>query len=313
MRVTALVPIYGVERYIAECAESLLSQTYPDMEYVFCDDATPDASIGVLRETLSRFPDRASHVRIIANERNSGLGATRARLLKEVRTEAFIFVDSDDRLPPDAVANLVARQQATCADIVEGAYRAFTSHAVGAAVLPTHATSGAYRRKVLCQNIVSNRVWGKLYVTAAARRVVDLFVPGIDYAEDFCATSRLAAVTSRAWTDDVVYHYRTDNAASYTSNVSERSLRQYMLASARVLAFYHRLGHLPLSLELGLLNVWRESRRMGIPLAVADNAIRYVPEHLTASLLLRLLRGGNMSNAVGETLYRAARWITARL
>ena len=38
MRVTILVPVYKVERYIAECAESLFTQTYPDIDYIFCDD-----------------------------------------------------------------------------------------------------------------------------------------------------------------------------------------------------------------------------------------------------------------------------------
>lgn len=312
LRVTILVPIYGVERYIAECAASLLSQTYADIEYVFCDDATPDASLARLRETVARFPGRAASVRIIANERNSGLGATRARLLKEVRTPLFAIVDSDDRLPPDAIATLVRRQHETGADIVEGAYQPFTSVGLGASVLPTHAVGEAYRRRAQCQNIIANRVWGKLYVTEAVRRVPNLFIAGIDYAEDLCATLRLAAVTTRAWTDTVIYHYRTDNAASYTANITPARLRQYLLASREVLRFYHERGHLPFSLELGLLSAYRLCRRYGLPRAEVDNIIRYVPEHLTAALLRRLLTGGTASHAVGETLYRIVRALVGR-
>ena len=52
MTVTVIVPVYGVEKYIAECAESLFSQTYSDIEYVFCDDCTPDRSIELLREVV---------------------------------------------------------------------------------------------------------------------------------------------------------------------------------------------------------------------------------------------------------------------
>lgn len=313
MRVTVLVPIYGVERYITECAASLLSQTYADIEYVFCDDATPDASLARLRETVARFPERAASVRIIANERNSGLGATRARLLDEVRTPLFTIVDSDDRLPPDAIAALVRRQRETGADIVEGAYSPFTANGLRGRVRPSHAHGRAYLNRVLCQNIIANRVWGKLYRTEAARRVPGLFVAGIDFAEDLAATLRLAAVTTRAWTDAVVYHYRTDNAASYTTNITPARLRQYLRASQTVLSFYHRRGHLPLSLEIGLLNAYRLCRRYGLPRAEADNIMRYVPEHITASLLLRLLTGGTVSNAVGEIVYRTTRWITARL
>ena len=63
MNVTILVPVYGVERYIKECAESLFGQTYKDIEYVFCDDCTPDKSIEVLKEVVARYPERKEHVR----------------------------------------------------------------------------------------------------------------------------------------------------------------------------------------------------------------------------------------------------------
>ena len=55
MTVTILVPVFCVEKYIAECAESLFSQTYSDIEYVFCDDSTPDRSIEVLCEVMERY------------------------------------------------------------------------------------------------------------------------------------------------------------------------------------------------------------------------------------------------------------------
>lgn len=313
MKVTILVPIYGVERYIAECAESLLTQTYPDIEYVFCDDGTKDRSIEALRTVVARHAERAGRVRIIANDRNRGLGATRRHLLSEVRTEAFAFVDSDDRLPPEAVATLVARQEETGADIVEGAYQEFGAAGLGAVQLPSHASPDRYLRRVLCQNVVSNRVWGKLYITWAARRVPDLFAEGVDYSEDYRATARLAAVTSRAWTDRVVYHYRTDNAASYTATVTERSVRQYLAASHDVMVFYRHRCHLPFALETGLMNAWRVARLAGLAAAEVDEITRYEPESLTARLICRLLRGGRLPHAIGETLYRTARWITAHL
>lgn len=314
MTVTILVPIYGVERFIAECAESLLSQTYPDIEYVFCDDGTKDRSVEVLRSVVARHTERAGHVRIIANDRNRGLGATRSHLLSEVRTAAFAFVDSDDRLPLEAIATLVARQRETGADIVEGAYQEFGAAGLGTVSLPSHVSADSYLRRVLCQNVVSNRVWGKLYLTEAARRVPDLFAEGVDYAEDYRATACLATVASRAWTDTVVYHYRTDNSASYTAAAAnKRNVRQYLRASHDVMAFYRRRCHLPFALELGMMNAWRVARRAGLAAAEVDKITRYEPESLTARLIYRLLRGSALPHAIGETLYRTARWITARL
>ena len=88
-KVTIGMPVYGVEKYIEGCAESLFSQTYKDIEYVFCDDCSPDKSIDVLQKVMERHPERASHIRIIQNERNKGSGGTRRHLLSEIRTEYF--------------------------------------------------------------------------------------------------------------------------------------------------------------------------------------------------------------------------------
>ena len=54
MKISVLVPVYGVEKYIARCAESLFGQTYADLEFVFVDDCTPDHSIDVLRSVMAR-------------------------------------------------------------------------------------------------------------------------------------------------------------------------------------------------------------------------------------------------------------------
>ena len=64
MKVSVLVPIYGVEKYIEQCAKTLFAQTYADIEYVFVDDCTPDRSVEVLhtivRPCLRRDPHPAS-------------------------------------------------------------------------------------------------------------------------------------------------------------------------------------------------------------------------------------------------------------
>ena len=59
MKVSILIPVYGVERYIEKCAKSLFEQSYQDIEYVFVDDCTPDKSIEVLQSVIDSYPDRA--------------------------------------------------------------------------------------------------------------------------------------------------------------------------------------------------------------------------------------------------------------
>ena len=286
MTVTVIVPVYGVEKYIAECAESLFSQTYSDIEYVFCDDCTPDRSIELLREVVERYPERKERVRIVHNDTNMGIGTTRKRLVSEVHTDTFLFVDSDDVLPLNAVKTLVKRMKETDTDIVDGAYAIYVDEKVGKVITPPHDEPSKYLDKILCQNIILPRVWGRLYKTSVLDKVKDLFIEGIDFAEDICATSRLACVTSRSWTDEVVYYYRTDNINSYTRNITKRNILSYFRAMSVVLSFYHqRKGHLPMSLEIGVLNAYRQCGRSRIPVTTADETIAYVPEHFSARLL----------------------------
>ena len=56
--VTILVPVYEVEDYIERCARSIFEQTYPNIEYIFCDDASPDRSMEVLERVMNDYPER---------------------------------------------------------------------------------------------------------------------------------------------------------------------------------------------------------------------------------------------------------------
>ena len=309
MTVTIIVPVYGVEKYIVECVESLFAQTYSGIEYVFCDDCTPDRSIELLREVVERYPERKERVLIVHNDTNMGIGTTRKRLVSEVHTDTFLFVDSDDVLPLNAVETLVKRMKETDTDIVDGAYAIYVDEKVGKVITPPHDEPSKYLDKILCQNIILPRVWGRLYKTSVLDKVKDLFIEGIDFAEDICATSRLACVTSRSWTDEVVYYYRTDNINSYTRNITKRNILSYFRAMSVVLSFYHqRKGHLPMSLEIGVLNAYRQCGRSDIPVTTADETIAYVPEHFSARLLYWLFHSkSGLVLKLADYLYRLIR------
>lgn len=311
MTVTILVPVFGVEKYIGECAESLFRQNYTEIEYIFCNDCTPDGSIGVLSEVIERYPNRKEHVRILHNETNKGVGYTRNRLVSEVNTDYFLFVDSDDVLPPNAVSALVNKMHETDTDIVDGAYAIYKDGNAGKKVKPSHDDPSNYLDKVLCQNMILPRIWGRLYKASVLQMVKDLFIEGIDYAEDICATSRLACVTSRSWTDEVVYYYRTDNINSYTRNITKKNILSYFNAMAVVLSFYHqRKGHLPMSLEIGVLNAFRECGRARIDIRKADEIIGYIPEHFMAQFLYWLFHRKSKAVLIfADYLYRLVRAI----
>ena len=72
MKISILIPIYKVEKYIRRCAESIFRQTYLDLEIIFVDDASPDNSLSILKDTILSFPSRSNQITIISNDSNKG-------------------------------------------------------------------------------------------------------------------------------------------------------------------------------------------------------------------------------------------------
>ena len=95
-KVSVIVPVYGVEKYIERCARSLFEQTLDDIEYLFIDDCTPDKSIEILKNVLEEYPHRKNQVIIHRMEKNSGQAAVRKWGMLNVTGDYIIHCDSDD-------------------------------------------------------------------------------------------------------------------------------------------------------------------------------------------------------------------------
>lgn len=95
-KVSIIIPVYGVEKYIERCARSLFEQTLDDIEYLFIDDCTPDKSVEILKRVLEEYPQRKSQVVIHRMEQNTGQAKVREWGMRNARGEYVIHCDSDD-------------------------------------------------------------------------------------------------------------------------------------------------------------------------------------------------------------------------
>lgn len=95
-KVSVIIPVYGVEKYIERCARSLFEQTLDDVEFLFIDDCTPDRSVEVLNWVLEEYPNRKSQVIIHRMEQNSGQAVVREWGAKNATGDFIIHCDSDD-------------------------------------------------------------------------------------------------------------------------------------------------------------------------------------------------------------------------
>lgn len=116
--VSVMVPVYNVEPYIERCVRSLFEQTYSNLEFIFCDDCSTDASIQILETVMTDYPQRAGQVQIIHHEKNKGSATARNTLIAASKGVFLFWVDSDDWVETNAVELMVAKQQEKDADIV---------------------------------------------------------------------------------------------------------------------------------------------------------------------------------------------------
>lgn len=105
-KVSVIVPVYKVEKYIERCARSLFNQTLDDIEYIFVDDCSPDRSIEILNRVIEEYPSRKNQVQIIHHASNRGLALARQAGLKAAMGEYIAHCDSDDWVDNDMYSQM---------------------------------------------------------------------------------------------------------------------------------------------------------------------------------------------------------------
>jgi CDP-glycerol glycerophosphotransferase len=113
-----VLPVYKVQGYLRQCLDSLLDQSFTDIEVVAVDDQSPDHSGEILAEYAARDP----RVRVVSLAQNAGLGHARNAGLAQATGEYVWFVDSDDWLAAGALAAVADRLRATDADVLVVGY-----------------------------------------------------------------------------------------------------------------------------------------------------------------------------------------------
>ncbi len=136
-KVSVVIPVYGVEKYIERCARSLFEQTLDDIEYLFIDDCSPDKSVIILENVLEDYPNRKPQVTIHHMEQNSGQAKVREWGMRKAKGEYIIHCDSDDWVDLDFYEKLIEATENGKKDII---------------VCPIVVTDGSYKRYMKISN-----------------------------------------------------------------------------------------------------------------------------------------------------------------
>ena len=113
-KISVLIPSYQVESFISRCLDSVISQTYPNLEILVVDDGSSDGTVDVLK----RYAAKDDRIRVW-QEVHRGVSIVRNQLLKEASGEYLFFLDADDFLTPDALQILYDTAVKYQAEIVQ--------------------------------------------------------------------------------------------------------------------------------------------------------------------------------------------------
>lgn len=99
MKVSIIIPVYNVEKYIDECILSAINQTLDNIEIIAIDDKSTDSSLDI----LNKYREKYNFIKIISNEKNVGISANRNIGIRSAKGEYIYFLDSDDYIDENAM------------------------------------------------------------------------------------------------------------------------------------------------------------------------------------------------------------------
>lgn len=221
--ISVIVPIYNTQGFIPRCLDSILNQSYVNMEIILVNDGSTDDSLFVCEE----FAAKDKRIQIISQP-NQGIIAAKRAGIKLSRGEYVMFVDSDDWIEPELLEAMVRRiREYDCSLVCTNVYMDFVDETIERRnAIP----SGTYESKILAKDLFyykETERYGilpysvaKLYPSDMLKEVLDNISNDIRYAEDKAIVFGLVFKDINVYfTDDIYYHYCVrDGSACQTEN-----------------------------------------------------------------------------------------------
>ena len=214
-RVSAIMPVYNRERYLDVAIESVLNQTYQNMELIIVDDGSTDRSLAIARNYRSLYPEK---IRIVTQE-NQGPSKARNSAIRIANGNLCAFIDSDDLWSPDKIELQVKMLQRhdDASFIYTGYYVVNEGGDVIRECLPDEGMKGFIHDKLwTVENTISG---GTLLVPTHKLIAVGGFDEGLRGAENLDLRIKLSKLGKVYYVNSCLYYYRK-HAANLTSELT---------------------------------------------------------------------------------------------
>ena len=203
MKVSVIVPIYNVEKYLRKCLDSLVNQTLKDYEVILVNDGSPDSSQDIIDEYVVKYPCIKAY-----KKENGGMSSARNLGLNYATGEYIAFVDSDDYVEETFLEKMYSKAKSTDSDVVICDYYALNEDEKR--YMKCHMN---YSPDEKIEYLLSPpMVWSKLIKKSVMDKVK--FTEGIFY-EDLDICMRLSSFVEKiSFVDEPLYNYYLQHSGS---------------------------------------------------------------------------------------------------
>lgn len=232
MKISIIIPIFNVEKYIASALNSVINQSYKgDIECILVDDSSPDRSISIANDIISKNSSDNIEFKVITHKKNSGLSAARNSGIDISTGEYLFFLDSDDEILPNSIELLASYiNKHPNIDIVQGnildngnKFSIFT---------PPHLNnfyinSNSWVRENLL-SAIPVMVWNRLI---RRKLIIDnalYFKEGIIHEDEHWRFFASRHINSITFCTTPTYIYRTNDNSITTSKAKDKSYLSWL-------------------------------------------------------------------------------------
>ena len=222
-KVSIVIPCYGTEKYIDRCLNSIINQTYKDLEIILVNDASPNE----MESILERYKNQDDRIKIITHKKNKGLFRARISGADNSTGDYICFIDSDDYVSHDYIRNLVHSIEIEKADMVfsntileekneQKIYNLFDFHIKE--IKNEECIQAYFNQKGL--NYRWHTIWNKLYkmdLWKKARKYYDEIKTHLIMTEDFAFSTVLFYFCTKIVFNEYANYYYCSNIESSTS------------------------------------------------------------------------------------------------
>lgn len=229
---SVIVPCYNVEKYLAECVDSVLSQTYRNLEVILVNDGSVDGT-GAICDAYAQKDRRVT----VVHQANAGLGAARNSGVAASSGTHLTFIDSDDIIPHTAYQTMMEQLRSTGSPLVVGAIERFNS--TGRSVPWFVEEAHALKREAVTGTDFPPIVWNVFAPTKVMERglfdsLIGAFPEGVLYEDQEFSAKIYASGIKFDIVPDIVYFWRQrEDGTQITQNKTSVSDLQDRVDAAR--------------------------------------------------------------------------------